>query len=359
MNASVRRALQVGAGFGILGLSVAWLSGSCGDKLKPGEAPAPGGDSGAGAALATVERVVEPVFEQVSGTVASARHTTVSSEILARIEDVRVRAGTQVSKGDVLVVLDARDLSARRSEATQAREAARSQLVLARSERERVRELFAKGVAPQRDVDRTKSAFEVASAELERAEQRLRDNEIALSHAELRSPVDGRVVDRLAEPGDNAVPGVPLLRIYDPDALRLEAPVRESLTHRLVLGQHVSVLIEALAKRLDGEVEEIVPQAEPGARTFLVKIRFPSHAGVFAGMFGRVEVPAGERERLRIPAAAVERIGQLEFVTAQREDGSPERRLVTTGEQDPEGRVEVLSGLAAGERVRVGAAPAG
>ena len=225
--------------------------------------------------------------------------------------------------------------------------------MLARSERERVHELFAKGVAPQRDVDRTKSAFEVASAELERAEQRLRDNEIALSHAELRSPVAGRVVDRLAEPGDNAVPGVPLLRIYDPEALRLEAPVRESLTRRLALGQHVNVLIEALTKELDGVVEEIVPQAEPGARTFLVKIRFASHAGVFAGMFGRVEVPAGERERLRIPAAAIERIGQLEFVTAQREDGRSERRLVTTGAQDPEGRVEVLSGLC-GRRARPG-----
>jgi RND family efflux transporter MFP subunit len=271
-----------------------------------------------------VERVVEPVFEQVSGTVASARHTTISSEILARIEDVRVRAGTQVSEGDVLVVLDARDLAARASEATQAREAARSQLALAGSERERVLELR-EGRAPERDVDRTKSAFEVASAELERAEQRLRDNEIALSHAELRSPVAGRVVDRLAEPGDNAVPGVPLLRIYDPEALRLEAPVRESLTRRLALGQHVNVLIEALAKDLDGVVEEIVPQAEPGARTFLVKIRFPSHTGVFSGMFGRVEVPAGERERLRIPAAAIERIGQLEFVTAQREDGRRHR----------------------------------
>jgi len=334
--------------------TLALLSANCGRKSQPsGVAPFTGAlPSGS---VATVELAVEPVVEQVSGTVASARHTTVSSKILARIDDVRVRAGSEVAVGDVLIVLDSRDLEARVREAQDARAAASSQLELAKSERDRVQKLFSQGVAPRRDVDRVLSAFKVASAELERAEQRLRDAEVGLSHAEIRSPVAGRVVDRLAEPGDNAAPGVPLLRIYDPTVLRLEAPVRESLAHRLSVGQHVSVYIEATSERLEGEIEEIVPQAETGARTFLVKVHFPSHAGILSGMFGRMEVPAGERERLRIPATAVERIGQLEFVTVLGEGDRAERRLVTTGARNDAGQVEVLSGLAAGEHVRVGA----
>jgi membrane fusion protein (multidrug efflux system) len=356
MSSAIRRGLEGLAALLLAGVTVAWLSGTCGRKIGPGEVAPPASPVPAGGSVVTVRTSVEPVLEEVSGTVESAHHTTVSSEILARIEEVRVRAGSEVAVGDVVIVLDARDLEARLREAEQARTAARSQLELATSERNRIQELFRQGIAPRRDADRVVSAFQVATAEAARAEQRVRDAEVALSHAEIRSPVAGRVVDRLAEPGDTAAPGVPLLRIYDPSVLRLEAPVRESLARHLAVGQHVPVSIEATGQDLDGTVEEIVPQAEPGARTFLVKVRFPPHPGIFAGMFGRIAVPAGERARIAVPGAAVERIGQLEFVTVIGADGTPERRLVTTGTHDDDGAVEVLSGLAPGEQVRVPAA---
>jgi membrane fusion protein (multidrug efflux system) len=335
MSGRRRRVLQVGVGLLAVVATVAWLSGTCVPKIRPGDAEVSSADGGAGT-LAAVERTMEPVVEQASGSIESSRHTTVSSKILARIEDVRVRAGTDVKEGDVLVVLDARDLEARVQEAREAAAAARSQLELATSERSRTASLRKAAIAPQRDVDRAESAYRVAAAEVERAGQRQRDAEVAL-----------------AEPGDTAAPGAPLLRIYDPGLLRLEAPVGESLAQHLAVGQPVQVVIDAVGERLDGEVEEIVPQAEAGARTFLVKVRFAPDPRVFAGMFGRLSVPAGERERLRIPAAAVEVVGQLEFVNAVGADGRNERRLVTTGARDESGRVEVLSGLSAGEAVRL------
>jgi RND family efflux transporter MFP subunit len=351
MTGRLRSVLEIGGGIVAAVVTVAWLSGSCGQKIRPGEVEGAEGTAGATGRVVAVERSVEPAVEQASGSIESARHTTVSSKILARIEDVRVRAGSDVKQGDVLVVLDARDLEARAREAREAGASARSQLELATSERNRAEQLQKSGVAPQRDVDRALSAYRVAAAEVERAAQRLRDAEVGLSHAEIRSPVSGRVVDRLAEPGDTAAPGAPLLRVYDPGVLRLEAPVRESLAQHLAVGQRVPVIVEAIGERLEGQIEEIVPQAEPGARTFLVKVRFEPNPRVFAGMFGRLAVPAGERERLRIPEPAVERIGQLAFVTAIGPDGRTERRLVTTGARDAKGHVEVLSGLAAGESV--------
>ena len=353
MSASRRQVVQVVAGVALAVGAVAWLSGSCGSKIDPGRVEPASSSDASGYEMIAVERTMEPVVESVSGTVASARHTTVSSKILARIEEVKVQAGSEVKAGDVLVVLDSRDLGARAREAEEARSAVRSQLDLAGRERDRSEELFAQGVASRRDLDRARSAFQVAAAEAERAEQRVRDAEVGLSHGEIRAPVAGRVVDRLAEPGDTAAPGVPLLRIYDPSMLQLEAAVRESLAHHLSVGQQVSVFIEATSERSDGEVDEIVPQAETGARTFLVKVRFTPRLAVFAGMFGRVDVPAGERERLLVPAAAIERIGQLEFVTVEGEDARPERRLVTSGTRNDRGQVEVLSGLVAGERVGV------
>ncbi len=357
MTRRLRSVIEIGGGIVTVTFAVAWLSGACEHKIGPGD-PAPAGEASAtGSKVVVVERRIAPVIESASGTIRSARHTTVSSRILARIEDVRVRAGADVKEGDVLVVLDARDLEARVREAREAIAAARSQSELAASELRRIEQLHGAGVAAQRDLDRARAAAEVAGAEALRASQRLRDTEAGLSHAEIRAPVSGRVVDRLAEPGDTASPGTALLRIYDPGLLRLEAPVRESLAQHLAVGQQVPVTIDAADEHLEGEIEEIVPQAEPGSRTFLVKVRFPSSPRVLAGMFGRVGVTTGERAHLRVPGAAVERIGQLAFVTAVTTDGRRERRLVTLGAGDSEGGVEVLSGLTAGESVALPVAP--
>ena len=67
-------------------------------------------------------------------------------------------------------------------------------------------------------------------------------------------------------------------------------------------------------------------------------------------MFGRLEVPAGARRRLLVPRRAVSHTGQLEFATVVGADHALERRLVTTA-PGPGDALEVLSGLAAGERV--------
>jgi RND family efflux transporter MFP subunit len=276
----------------------------------------------------------------------------VAARILARIEEVRVRAGSEVKAGDVLVVLDARDLEARVGETGEALRAARARLELARAEKGRVDELIAAGVATRARLDQVTSELRVASAELDRLEQSRSEAETALSHTQIRSPVDGRVVDRLAEPGDTTVPGQPLLRIYDPSVLRVEAPVRESLAVRLQVGDPLRVEVPAVGDAFAGVIDEIVPFAEPGARTLLVKVRLPADARLFAGLFARVAIPAGRIERLAVDAGAVERVGQLEFATVVRGDGAFERRLVTTGAGLEGGRVEVLSGLAAGDRVR-------
>ena len=360
MTPGMRRAAEAGVGTLVLVLAVAWLSGACGDRVEPGEGSVAVERAPEGAITATVEAVESTVVEPVSGTVASARQTTVSSKILARIAAITVGAGSVVSEGDVLVRLDARDLDARTREAEEGLRGARARLELARSERDRFEKLFASDVASRQQLDRARSAFAVARAELQAAEERVGEARVGSSYAEIRAPVSGRVVDRLAEPGDTAAPGVPLLRLYDPSALRLEAPVRETLAVRLDVGQPMSVHVEALATSFEGTIEEIVPFAEPGARTLLVKVRLPPHPDLVAGMFGRLEVPAGERRRLLVPREAVSRTGQLEFVTVVGPDDALERRLVTTGPEQGD-VVEVLSGLAAGERVllRAAAPPSG
>jgi RND family efflux transporter MFP subunit len=351
MKIPVRHVLELLVGVAVITGAVIWLSGGLGDRVPAGKIEHPAEGRPPDGVATTVELRHEPAVEWATGSLASARHTAVASRILARIEALRVAAGDEVAEDDELVVLDARDLQARVEQVREALRGARAELDFARTEKGRTEELLKKGVTTRQRFDQAVSAFRVAEAAVDRLKRSLEEAMTALSYTVIRAPVAGRVVDRLAEPGDMASPGQPLLRIYDPRVLRVEVPVRESLAVRLAVGQGLGVEVSALGAVVDGVIDEIVPLAETGARTLLVKVRLPSDPGLFAGMFARVAVPAGRRSRLVLPAAAVERIGQLEFVTVLGRDEQPERRLVTSGEIDAAGGIEILSGLAEGERV--------
>lgn len=334
-----------------LAILLAALASGCRERSGPALAEA---QTTAGEApLATAEERAEDALEWASGQVASARHTAVSSRVLARIDELRVRAGSQVGAGDVLAVLDSRDLQARAREAEEALRGARARLELANSEHARSEALFREGAAPRQQLDQRAAELRSAQASAQGMEEALAVARAALSYTELRSPVAGRVVDRLAEPGDMAVPGQPLLRIYDPGLLRIEVPVRESLAIALRVDQPLRVEVPAAGRSFEGRIDELVPFAEPGARTLLVKVRLPAAGeALFAGMFARVAIPAGPLVRVAIPARAVERIGQLEYVSVV-DAGRDARRLVTTGEALEGDAIEILSGLRAGERVRL------
>lgn len=351
MNKLLVRTLQVVVGLVAITAAVVWLSGGFGDRVAPGKVEPVAGPPPDASETAAVELVLEASFEWASGALASARQTAISSRILARIEDIRVGAGDFVAEGDTLVVLDSRDYESRLRQVGEALRGAQAQLELAQAEKDRAETLLQSGTGTQQRLDRANSDLLVAQAESERLEQSLTEARTALSHTVIQSPASGRVIDRLAEPGDTASPGGLLLRIYDPSVLRVEVPVRESLAIHLAVGQPLAVEIPAMEEAIDGVIDEIVPFAEPGARTLLIKVRLPPDPRLFAGMFARVAVPAGERTRLVMPASAVERIGQLEFATVIAPDGRLERRLVTTAEIDRDGRVEVLSGLREGDRV--------
>lgn len=343
---------MLGAGLLIaIAVGLAWLSGLFSSRIAPDEQQIQVASLPDDVSQMPVASVTETALEWASGTLQSASRTAVSSRILARIEEVKIAAGDHVKTGDVLVVLDARELKARAQQARDAQRAAIAKRELAQAEMERADQLLKRGVGTSKRHDEAVSGLAVAKAEVDRTTRALEEAEAALSYAVIHSTVDGRVIDRLAEPGDTAAPGAPLLRIYDPSRLRVEAPVRESLAVRLSVGMRLGVVIPALDERFDGVIDEIVPFAEPGARTLLVKVALPEERQLYSGMFARVAVPAGRRTRLYIPAAAVERIGQLVFVNVLGADKTIGRRLVTIGESDAEGRLQVLSGLKEGEIV--------
>lgn len=343
--------LRAAGALAVLVLVVLGMSGFFRGKIRPGSGGAEGPIAPAGAESVTVVETTVPVIEEAAGSVQAERKTMVSSRILAVIQRVEVSAGDTVAAGDLLIVLDDRELSNRAEEAVRAMDGAAAARDKAASDRERALRLRTQGVISESEFEQLESAFRIAEAELERARQAAAAEQVALSYARITAPVGGRVIDRLADPGDTAVPGRPLLAIYDPSALRIEVPVRESLARRLRVGDSLGVRVGEESEVIDGRVDEMVPQAEMGSRTFLVKVGLPKRPGLYTGMFGRVLIPAGERRRLLAPPEAIEEIGQLDFAYVLDDERRIGRRLVTLGPRTADGRIEVLSGLRAGETV--------
>jgi multidrug efflux pump subunit AcrA (membrane-fusion protein) len=120
------RALEAAVGIAVVAAAIVWLSGGFGVRVPPGVAEVEDMARPPNAREAVVEESVGALAEWASGALASARQTIVASRILSRIEDVRVRAGDPVVTGDVLVVLDSRDLQARVAQAREALQAARA-----------------------------------------------------------------------------------------------------------------------------------------------------------------------------------------------------------------------------------------
>jgi len=158
------------------------------------------------------------------------------------------------------------------------------------------------------------------------------------------------VVTRLAEPGDLAWPGKPLLVLQTRGDLRLEAQVREGLIQHIRIGDELTTEITALNSTFSGTVEEIVPSADPATRTFLVKVGLPGGEGLFPGMFGRLFVPIEQTDVIVIPQKALARIGQLEVVTVL-SDNQWEQVFVKTGRVIDNNMIEILSGLDGGEKI--------
>ena len=331
----------------ILLLLVAIMAGYFTRKIQPGLEPLTALDTSDAVSVVT-QRVA--FTEPVPATVEAKETTIISSRLLARITAIAVRAGDQVEQGQLLLELEKTDLLARAQQAREQILAVEARLTEARQNLGRAEELHKRGLIALADRDAARANAAALEAELGSARQALQEAETGVGFTEIRSPISGRIVDRFAEPGDTASPGQKLLALYNPFSLRVEAWVRENLALSLQVGQPLQVEIPAARQILTASIEEIVPAADPGSRSFLVRAVLPPGRILLPGMYARLQVPAGTRSRLLVPADRIARAGQLDVVWVA-SGTEPERRFVRLGQVTDDGMIEVISGLQAGEQV--------
>ena len=329
-----------------LGLLLAYFAGVFHAKISGSNAPqkmqVPG-------TAVVVKAQSMAAVEQVAGTVQATNDTILASRIMATILRVNIRAGDTVTAQDVLLELDDEALVAVREQRVQEAAAAKAALEEAQLNQSRIASLREQGSVSAAALDQVVTATRRAVALEERAQRAVAEANAAMNYSLIRAPMTGTVVEHYVKAGDMASPGQPLVKLFNPGQMRIEATVRESLIQYVQLGAELEAQIDALDSNLTAVVEEIVPASDPTSRTFVLKARLANATGLFPGMFARLSIPVAAMESIWVPANAVQRAGQLSFVYV-RKAGDDQRRFVRLGDTRAD-LVEVRSGLASGETI--------
>jgi len=299
---------------------------------------------------ARVERIRVPRTLVYPGFVEAVDPAAIAPRAMANLVEVRVREGDLVAEGAILATLDDRDARARLAQAEAAREAAAAGGLQAQLAFERAQRLRDAEALTVQDWEAARAARDAAQANERRAAEAVAEAQAALGWYQLTAPFEGCVLARHAEPGDLAVPGRPVITLYRADRLRLSVAIPEERAATLVAGAELEVVFDELGVR-SARLERVLPAADPRTGTVTLHLALEGAGSLREGLLGRLQLAIGEREALTIPAAAVERIGQVERVQLVR-DGRHAPVTVRTGKAHGD-RIEILSGLAEGEVVRL------
>jgi RND family efflux transporter MFP subunit len=250
------------------------------------------------------------------------------------IIELPVVLGQAVRADEILVKLHATEANARVTQA-------RSQLSIIRRDLERERDLQAKGASTAETVRNLQDRLTASEA-------LVRETEAQLGYAEVRAPFDGVVSRRFANHGDLAVPGHPLVEVEETNRFEVEAGIPDSLVAALKPGTPLAC--QAGDMKFTGTLAEISSSADTATRTISVKITVPAGTSVRSGQFARVDIPGTPVRALLVPTSAVSLQGQMERIFLVGEGSRAALRLVRTGATRGD-RVEILSGLNAGDRI--------
>jgi RND family efflux transporter MFP subunit len=269
--------------------------------------------------------------------VEAVSQATLAAQVSGRVVEMRVDAGQVVKKGDLLMKIDAR-------EAAEAVAGASAQYINAKANYERSKNLRQQNFISAAALDKAKADFEAAQAVRGQAG-------VGVGHASVTAPIAGVVAQRLIELGEMAAPGRQLLTIYDPNGLRVTASVPQYKLPQMRAVKQARIEFPELGKWVDAGVVTLLPTADAATHVSQVRVNLPSGIkDVIPGMFARVHFVIGQATRMTVPQAAVVRRGEVAAVYVQSEQGALTLRQLRLGELLG-AEIEVLAGMAAGERV--------
>ena len=307
-------------------------------------APAAGGWSGANKAVPV--RVVVVAEEKLSetvealGTAIANESVTLTANVTETVRAVQFEDGDYVAAGDVLVELTRGEEDSQLREAEVALDDARRKLA-------RVEDLGRRSLVSTSEVDDARAVLDGAAARLATVRARLGDRLIT-------APFDGVLGFRNVSVGTLVSPGTTITTLDDISRIKVDFTVPEVVLGAIGTGDTLEARSVAFRdERFAGRVVTIGSRIDPVTRSAQVRAVLPNDdRRLRPGMLLTVDVVVNERLGIRVPARAILQETVRAFVYIVRDDNTAERREVTLGQRSDD-HVEILGGLAVGERVIV------
>jgi RND family efflux transporter MFP subunit len=292
----------------------------------------------------------------VDAAVEAIRQTRLASQVAGSVVAVNVRVGDHVRAGQVLVRLDGQNAQEQAMASQSQLQAAESANLTAARDFDRQKRLFEMQYISQAALERAQTQKDVAQAKLQsaRAQSNMAIHQSGFYN--ITAPYDGVVSELSTVLGDMALPGKPLLTVYDPKAMRLRAFVPQAWQSTMPATAQPKFSLQDDMAPQTARSHEWVPVVDSATHSVELRINLPVGSGLYLpGQFARVWLPMAPPSgttpgRLWIPATATIKRSELLAVYVVKPDGEIFLRQVRLGQTQGDW-VEVLSGLDAAERI--------
>ena len=300
-----------------------------------------------------------PGLVSAEGVVEAVRQSTLAAQVAGQIVELKVKVGDSVKAGQILVRIDPRA-------AEQAVSGSRSQLAEAQAgltnalrSYERNKQLLAQKFISKAALDQFELDYKAAQARVGALQANAGQASTAKTFTTITAPYSGVVAATPIEVGDMAMPGRPLVTVFDPANMRVIATLSQSSLRDVKLLLPVPVEVPALKRSLTAKQVTLVPLADSRTHTAKLRLELGDAAGLLPGQFARAYFATGMARKLVIPDRAVLRRSEVTASYVQSASGQVQLRQIRVGEVSVDGYVEVFSGLHESERIALDPVRAG
>jgi membrane fusion protein (multidrug efflux system) len=293
---------------------------------------------------------------EVSGSLVAVNSAFVKARVAAEIKSMAVREGDSVRAGQVLAQLDTTEFDWRLRQAEQQAQAARSQLDIAQRALQNSRSLVTQGFISATALENAVSTEAGAQATLQAAMAGVELARKARADATVSAPISGQIAQRLVQPGERVPVDARLLEIVDLSRLELQASVAPENAGLLRAGATAKLKVDGIDGQVTARVVRINPSAQAGSRSVIAYLELEPNPSLRQGLFARGTIELERRQALLLSLSAV-RTDQAQPYALRLDGTQVAQRTLSLGQRGQSGAdevVEVLQGLAEGDRVLAG-----
>ncbi|HVF38447.1 MAG TPA: efflux RND transporter periplasmic adaptor subunit [Gemmatimonadaceae bacterium] len=294
----------------------------------------------------------------ISGALMPEREATVRAQLSGSVLQTFADEGQAVRAGQVLARIDGGGIQDAFYSARAGLTSARNNADIAKRELARSEKLLAAGAIAERDIEQARRSAIGATAALADARARLSAAQKQVGNTGITAPMSGVVSDRPISAGDVVQPGAAMFTIVDPSSMRLEASVPADYLSQARVGTTTKFTVSGYPGReFMGRVTRVNPVADAATRQVKIFVSIPNQAGILVGgLFANGRLSSEARTGLVVPVSAVDIRGPAPAVLRVKQSKVEKLQVQLGIRDDGAERIEILSGVQAGDTLLIGAA---